>query len=158
MAVTLTESAAKHVARSLAKRGKGVGLRLGVRTSGCSGLAYKLEYADAVQPQQVVRAVDRVLQRLVRLVDARRRLERQPAHGLGAGGKAVRVDLALQRAVATLERRGVHVEAFGHAEELEVVAGEVDHRALRKGGLPIGRRGARSAAGRTPCPRGRRAP
>ena len=37
MTITLTESAAKHVASRLAKRGKGVGLRLGVRTSGCSG-------------------------------------------------------------------------------------------------------------------------
>jgi iron-sulfur cluster assembly protein len=46
MGVTLSEAAANHVARYLAKRGKGVGLRLGVRTSGCSGMAYKLEYAD----------------------------------------------------------------------------------------------------------------
>ena len=46
MAITLTETAAKHVAAHLAKRGKGIGLRLGVRTSGCSGMAYKLEYAD----------------------------------------------------------------------------------------------------------------
>ncbi|MGB7542576.1 MAG: iron-sulfur cluster assembly protein IscA [Burkholderiales bacterium] len=50
MPVTLTEKAASHVASFLAKRGKGVGLRLGVRTSGCSGMAYKLEYADAVNP------------------------------------------------------------------------------------------------------------
>ena len=48
MAVTLTEAAAKHVAAYLAKRGKGFGLRLGVKTSGCSGMAYKLEFADAV--------------------------------------------------------------------------------------------------------------
>ena len=47
MAITLTENAAKHVQNFLAKRGKGVGLRLGVRTSGCSGMAYKLEFADA---------------------------------------------------------------------------------------------------------------
>ena len=53
MAVTLTESAAKHVANHLAKRGKGIGLRLGVRTSGCSGLAYKLEYADEVRAEDV---------------------------------------------------------------------------------------------------------
>ena len=53
MAVTLTDSAAQHVARNLAKRGKGIGLRLGVRTSGCSGLAYKLEYADDAQPEDV---------------------------------------------------------------------------------------------------------
>ena len=48
MAVTLTEKAAGHVQSYLARRGKGVGLRLGVRTSGCSGMAYKLEYADTV--------------------------------------------------------------------------------------------------------------
>ena len=39
MAVTLSENAAKHVANFIAKRGKGYGLRLGVRTSGCSGMA-----------------------------------------------------------------------------------------------------------------------
>ena len=38
--ITLTEKAAKHVAGFLAKRGKGIGLRFGVRTSGCSGMAY----------------------------------------------------------------------------------------------------------------------
>jgi iron-sulfur cluster assembly protein len=46
MAVTLTERAANHVKNFIAKRGKGVGLRLGVRTSGCSGMAYTLEFAD----------------------------------------------------------------------------------------------------------------
>jgi iron-sulfur cluster assembly protein len=46
MGVTLSERAAKHVANFIAKRGRGVGLRLGVRTSGCSGMAYKLEFAD----------------------------------------------------------------------------------------------------------------
>jgi len=50
MSVTLTERAARHVHGFLAKRGKGVGLRVGVRTSGCSGMAYKLEFADAVNP------------------------------------------------------------------------------------------------------------
>ena len=53
MAITLTESAAKHVASRLVKRGKGVGLRLGVRTSGCSGLAYKIEYADDLRPEDL---------------------------------------------------------------------------------------------------------
>jgi len=48
MAVTLTERAANHVKNFIAKRGKGVGLRLGVRTSGCSGMAYTLEFADEV--------------------------------------------------------------------------------------------------------------
>lgn len=51
MAVTLTPRAAQYVTNFIAKRGKGVGLRLGVRTTGCSGLAYKLEYADATEPE-----------------------------------------------------------------------------------------------------------
>ncbi|MGQ5523598.1 iron-sulfur cluster assembly protein IscA [Chitinimonas sp. PSY-7] len=46
MALTLSEKAAKHVANYIAKRGKGVGVRLAVRTSGCSGMAYKLEFVD----------------------------------------------------------------------------------------------------------------
>ena len=53
MAVTLTPAAAEHVSSFLARRGKGLGLRLGVRTTGCSGLAYKLEYADAAQPEDI---------------------------------------------------------------------------------------------------------
>jgi len=53
MAVTLTEKAATHVQNFIAKRGKGVALRIGVRTSGCSGFAYKLEFADAVNPDDV---------------------------------------------------------------------------------------------------------
>ncbi|MEO1767601.1 iron-sulfur cluster assembly protein IscA [Thiobacter aerophilum] len=51
MAITLTEKAATHVKNFLAKRGKGVGLRLGVRTTGCSGLAYVLEFADEERPE-----------------------------------------------------------------------------------------------------------
>ena len=51
MPVTLTEKAAKHVSNFIAKRGKGVGLRLGVKTTGCSGLAYKLEFADEIRPE-----------------------------------------------------------------------------------------------------------
>lgn len=54
MSVTLTEAAAKHVQKYLARRGKGVGLRLGVKTSGCSGMAYKLEFADQVEPDDKV--------------------------------------------------------------------------------------------------------
>ena len=54
MAVTLTDRAASHVQRYIEKRGKGVGLRLGVRTTGCSGLAYKLEFADEIAPEDQV--------------------------------------------------------------------------------------------------------
>jgi len=53
MAVTLTEKAATHVQNFFAKRGKGVGLRIGVRTSGCSGMAYKLEFADDLKAEDI---------------------------------------------------------------------------------------------------------
>jgi iron-sulfur cluster assembly protein len=52
--ITMTESAARHVSNFLAKRGKGIGIRLGVKTSGCSGMAYKLEFADSTEPEDVV--------------------------------------------------------------------------------------------------------
>jgi len=51
MAVTLTEKAARQVQKHLAKRGGGAGLRLGVKTSGCSGLSYTLEFADEAAPE-----------------------------------------------------------------------------------------------------------
>ncbi len=54
MSVTITEAAAKHVTKYLARRGKGVGVRLGVKTTGCSGLAYKLEYADEQSPEDII--------------------------------------------------------------------------------------------------------
>ena len=54
MTVTVTEAAARHVTRYLAKRGKGVGVRLGVKTTGCSGLAYQLEYVDELAPEDMI--------------------------------------------------------------------------------------------------------
>jgi iron-sulfur cluster assembly protein len=54
MSVTLSEAAAQHVSRYIAKRGKGIGIRLGVKTSGCSGMAYKLEFADAADPEDII--------------------------------------------------------------------------------------------------------
>jgi iron-sulfur cluster assembly protein len=53
MALSITERAARHVQRSLARRGHGIGVRLAVRTSGCSGFAYALEYADAAADDDV---------------------------------------------------------------------------------------------------------
>jgi iron-sulfur cluster assembly protein len=53
MSISLTEAAAQHVSRFLAKRGKGEGIRLGVRTTGCSGLAYKLEFVDQVATEDL---------------------------------------------------------------------------------------------------------
>ena len=58
MAVTLTEAAARHVARYIGRRGKGVGVRLGVKTTGCSGLAYKLEYADDASAPHLLDELD----------------------------------------------------------------------------------------------------
>lgn len=49
MSITLTEAAADRIKAFLDNRGKGYGLRLGVKTSGCSGMAYILEFADAAE-------------------------------------------------------------------------------------------------------------
>ncbi|WP_322995158.1 iron-sulfur cluster assembly protein IscA [Castellaniella sp.] len=46
MAITITQSAADHIRRHLDKRGHGLGLRLGVKATGCSGMAYQIEYVD----------------------------------------------------------------------------------------------------------------
>ncbi|WP_263078832.1 iron-sulfur cluster assembly protein IscA [Endozoicomonas sp. Mp262] len=46
MAITMTEAAARHIKKQLDKRGRGRGIRLGVKTSGCSGMAYVLEFVD----------------------------------------------------------------------------------------------------------------
>lgn len=54
MAITMTEPAAKHVAAFLSNRGKGIGLRLGVKTSGCSGMAYVLEFVDVLNDDDAV--------------------------------------------------------------------------------------------------------
>jgi iron-sulfur cluster assembly protein len=54
MTVTLTESAAKRISNFIEKRGKGVGLRLAVKTSGCSGLAYAIEFADETAPDDLL--------------------------------------------------------------------------------------------------------
>ena len=54
MAISMTEAAAKHVQRSLEGRGKGEGIRLGVRTTGCSGLAYVLEFVDELAAEDLV--------------------------------------------------------------------------------------------------------
>ncbi len=49
MSITMTDAAAARVTAFLQKRGKGVGLRLGTRTSGCSGLSYMIEFVDSPQ-------------------------------------------------------------------------------------------------------------
>ena len=54
MSITLSDSAAARVNTFLANRGKGFGLRLGVRTSGCSGMAYVLEFVDEPTPEDIV--------------------------------------------------------------------------------------------------------
>jgi iron-sulfur cluster assembly protein len=54
MSVSLTESAARQIQKQLQKRGKGIGLTLGVRKSGCSGYAYALDYADHLNETDLV--------------------------------------------------------------------------------------------------------
>jgi iron-sulfur cluster assembly protein len=54
MGITITEAAAKHVRTYLDNRGKGLGIRLAVRTSGCSGMAYEMEFVDELTEEDQV--------------------------------------------------------------------------------------------------------
>lgn len=54
MAITMTDAAANHVSRHLQSRGSGEGIRLAVRTSGCSGMAYVLEFVDEIEDEDQV--------------------------------------------------------------------------------------------------------
>jgi iron-sulfur cluster assembly protein len=54
MAITMTEAAAQRARSFLEQRGKGEGIRLGVKTTGCSGLAYVMEFVDAVEETDTV--------------------------------------------------------------------------------------------------------
>ncbi|HJP04447.1 MAG: iron-sulfur cluster assembly protein IscA [Chromatiales bacterium] len=54
MAITLTDSAARRVRSYLEKRGSGIGLRLGIKKTGCSGFAYVINYADEAGPEDIV--------------------------------------------------------------------------------------------------------
>lgn len=54
MTIQLTESAATRIGKQLQQRGKGLGLRLGVKKSGCSGYAYTIDYADDVAVDEQV--------------------------------------------------------------------------------------------------------
>ncbi|MBT8147726.1 MAG: iron-sulfur cluster assembly protein IscA [Gammaproteobacteria bacterium] len=49
MSISLTETAARHVADQLVSRGHGIGIRVGVKTTGCSGMAYVLEFVDKLE-------------------------------------------------------------------------------------------------------------
>ena len=49
--ITVTNTASNRIKRNLTQRGQGMGIRLGVRTTGCSGLAYVLEYVDTLAPE-----------------------------------------------------------------------------------------------------------
>ena len=54
MAISLTPSAAERVRNYLEKRGSGVGLRLGVTQTGCSGYSYVINYAEEIDPADIV--------------------------------------------------------------------------------------------------------
>ena len=67
--IIVTDTARKRIKQMLAKRGKGVGIRIGVRTTGCSGLAYVLEYVDKYTAEEGV--TNFAQQDFVILVDAK---------------------------------------------------------------------------------------
>jgi len=54
MAISLTESAADRVRTHLEKRGSGIGLRVGIKKTGCSGFAYVVNYAESIEPDDAV--------------------------------------------------------------------------------------------------------
>ncbi|MCG5535685.1 iron-sulfur cluster assembly protein IscA [Ectothiorhodospira mobilis] len=54
MGITLTDTAAQRARSALEARGKGIGLRLGVKTTGCSGMAYVMEFADELEEGDTV--------------------------------------------------------------------------------------------------------
>ena len=60
MAVTMTPSARDHIAKQLAARGNGIGVRLGVKTAGCSGLSYVFEFVDEQAPEDEAFTLDDV--------------------------------------------------------------------------------------------------
>ena len=67
--IIVTDTASKRIKQTLAKRGRGVGIRIGVRTTGCSGLAYVLEYVDKYTAEEGV--TNFAQQDFVILVDAK---------------------------------------------------------------------------------------
>jgi len=54
MSISLTSAAADRIRAFLARRGRGIGLRVGVKKTGCSGFAYVVNYADDVKPDDVI--------------------------------------------------------------------------------------------------------
>ena len=60
MAISVTSAAAEHVSKQLQARGRGEGIRIGVKTSGCSGLAYVLEFVDEQDPEDTLFETDGV--------------------------------------------------------------------------------------------------
>lgn len=59
--ISLSENAQKQVLKAIQSRGKGLGIRVGVRTSGCSGMAYTMEYLDERHPEDIVVEYDDVI-------------------------------------------------------------------------------------------------
>src|SRR4029453_11557714 len=82
---------------------------------------------DPVEREQILGSRHRILERAVRFVDARRRLQRQSLLGFGGSGMAVGMHFTLQCAIGAVKHRGVEMETRRQAEELEMVAGEIDH-------------------------------
>ena len=79
--ITVTERAARHVSNYLQRQGHGIGVRLGINTTGCSGFAYQLEYADEARAEDVVFEQHGSVSRILRGYDIRFAQRAQPAQG-----------------------------------------------------------------------------
>jgi iron-sulfur cluster assembly protein len=61
MSITVTDSAIRHIKNFLDNRGSGIGIRLGVRTTGCSGMAYVLEFLDNKNEEDLIFEFDSII-------------------------------------------------------------------------------------------------
>ena len=69
MAITMTSAAQQHVRKHLEHRASGVGVRLGVRTTGCSGLSYVLEFVDSMETSDQIFEFDDIICEIFHILD-----------------------------------------------------------------------------------------
>ena len=132
MGISMTSAAAAHVAKFLANRGKGLGIRQGLAQFHLlheepGVLGYRLRARVWVQAEQVQGPLQGVLEDLKPLVDPGRCLHGQAPLLVGGAGEAVRVDGVLERPEALGQQLPVQGKAHREAEQLKVIAGEVQH-------------------------------
>ena len=107
MSISLTESAAERVQHFLDNRGSGIGLRLGVKTTGCSGMAYVLEFVDAAEAEDTVFEVNGI-----KIIIDPKYGEILGAHIIGSGATELIAEMGL---AITTESTYEDIEATIHA-------------------------------------------